>query len=101
VDNALSWFNPRYGSRTLRGKVEIKVCNMQSQQTGTEPEYNDLVRFLPWEVCQLVSKAEHFSGLLRNSYPIGHKEARGAGGNGGTRYISSVWPDHRVWDTPG
>ena len=40
--------DPRYGGGVSGGKVEIKVCNMQSQQTGTEPEYKDLVQFLPW-----------------------------------------------------
>ena len=36
MDNSLSWFNPRYGSWTQRGKVEIKVCNVHSVQKPTE-----------------------------------------------------------------
>ena len=28
--------------------LNITFLNMQSQQTGTEPGYKDLVQFLPW-----------------------------------------------------
>ncbi len=51
---------------------------MQFQQTGTEPEYNDLVQFLPRGSFSAVSRAEYSSGLLKNPYPTGQKEARGA-----------------------
>jgi hypothetical protein len=47
VDNALSWFNPRYGSLALRGKVEIKVCNVHSVQKTSEAVCpSDCIRWL-------------------------------------------------------
>ena len=50
---------------------------MQFQQTGTEPEYNDLVQFLPWGSLSAVNRAEYSSGFLKNPHPTGQKKSPG------------------------